>query len=336
MQRFFLSSSGGDARVESILFDDTMRLRGQGVSGSMNENFVEAELCERHFEESIAPMLRAQAYPQLERLYIAGPTGLPRYDACARRLVHVKQSKLQNECQAWLSEGRFAESGIVVISSIGSSVIHQAADGRVSTIGGWGMLIDDEGSAFSIGRAGVRAAIHAREQRGCPTELTGRLIALDPERRIAGYIKTLYAAVDQRSVIASFALEVIQAAQQGDLVAREILMNAGRQMAEQVQALRTRFHIAERVVLLAGGVWRHNPCMLEGFKAAMYASGDCSDCLLPVFRPVMSGVIQTYVALYGELTEGALGFLREEYSDYLFDSESDDWLYRRKLAVEAN
>jgi hypothetical protein len=51
--------------------------------------------------------------------------------------------------------------GIVVNAGTGSFAAGIGADGRTIRAGGWGNIIDDEGSAYDIGKLAIRAALRA-------------------------------------------------------------------------------------------------------------------------------------------------------------------------------
>src|SRR5690606_35162334 len=68
--------------------------------------------------------------------------------------------------------------GILVIAGTGSVAYGRGEDGRVERCGGWGMVVGDEGSGYQTGRAGLRAALHAVDGRGAPTELLTDLLGV--------------------------------------------------------------------------------------------------------------------------------------------------------------
>lgn len=78
--------------------------------------------------------------------------------------------------------------GTVLIAGTGSICYARTADGREARSGGWGHLIDDEGSAYALGRDILRAVVRAADGRAPATALT-ELVAPAPgcARRAAGY-----------------------------------------------------------------------------------------------------------------------------------------------------
>lgn len=62
--------------------------------------------------------------------------------------------------------------GTVLIAGTGSICYARTADGREARSGGWGHLIDDEGSAYALGRDILRAVVRAADGRAPATALT--------------------------------------------------------------------------------------------------------------------------------------------------------------------
>lgn len=69
--------------------------------------------------------------------------------------------------------------GTVLIAGTGSICYARTADGREARSGGWGHLIDDEGSAYALGRDILRAVVRAADGRAPATALT-ELVAPAP------------------------------------------------------------------------------------------------------------------------------------------------------------
>jgi hypothetical protein len=71
--------------------------------------------------------------------------------------------------------------GILLIAGTGSVGYARGADGRVERCGGWGMIVGDEGSAWSLGRNGLAAALRAADGRGPHTPLLPQLLEHSPQ-----------------------------------------------------------------------------------------------------------------------------------------------------------
>lgn len=152
--------------------------------------------------------------------------------------------------------------GHLVYSGTGSVAMHMRADGSVLRVGGRGILIDDAGSAFAIGRAALNL-VYRRIDRG---EEAGALGA------------ALYAAIGGeswnavrahvygggRTAVALLARAVAGVAEQ-DPAALSVLQEAGRELAVLARALIAR-EGARDVVVLGRAAGLH-PAILAAMRA---------------------------------------------------------------------
>jgi N-acetylglucosamine kinase-like BadF-type ATPase len=124
--------------------------------------------------------------------------------------------------------------GILLIAGTGSSAWGRNESGEVKRCGGWGYLLGDEGSAYAIGLAGLRAALHAYDGRAGETTLMSTLLQLalvdQPEDLIG------WSGAASRADVAALAPSVIRAAED-DATAAGIVEEQVRELAEHVAAL---------------------------------------------------------------------------------------------------
>jgi glucosamine kinase len=166
------------------------------------------------------------------------------------------------------------EPGVVVAAGTGVACRGIGPDGRSAKVDGLGYLFGDAGGGFSIGLAGLRAALAAVEGRGPATSLVERA------EKLAGtplplVMRTWYAAPTLIADVAGFAPEVGAAAEADppDQVARAVCEHAGRELATSVTAaVRSGFAGAEPgtvAVSWSGGVLRSYASVFGAFTAAL-------------------------------------------------------------------
>jgi glucosamine kinase len=129
-------------------------------------------------------------------------------------------------------------AGVLLIAGTGSVAYARGEDGRVERCGGWGMVVGDEGSAWSIGRGGLAAALRAADGRGPATRLLPRfleLLSLDDERGIPPW-----AGRAEKADVAALAVHVVDAAEEGDAVALRLVEREARELACHAVALARR------------------------------------------------------------------------------------------------
>lgn len=136
-------------------------------------------------------------------------------------------------------EGALGDApGILLIAGTGSVAYGRAEGGRVERCGGWGMVVGDEGSAYAVGRAALRAALCAYDRRGRPTRLLPAVLGhlgFDFPAELPPW-----AGRAEKADIAALAALVADLARSGDDVASDILGTAARDLAAHVAALAAR------------------------------------------------------------------------------------------------
>ena len=113
--------------------------------------------------------------------------------------------------------------GAVLISGTGSMACGIDAGGVYHTAGGWGQVLGDEGSAYHMALKGIKATLRAYDGLSEPTQLTAAVMKFFDLKKLSGIIDKIYNPPVDKSVIAAFATEVEDAANEGDKVALEII-----------------------------------------------------------------------------------------------------------------
>ena len=175
--------------------------------------------------------------------------------------------RIVNDAFGSLRAGTDQDRGVVVVAGTGSVVAGRNASGEEFRTLGMGPMLGDSGSASEVSEAAVTAVANAYTERGPETELTDLLC----ERSgVASVVEFLEAASRERIDTTTFSPEVVVAAEEGDAVARSILIEAGRSLGA------TAAHVVRRLgmedepfdLVLAGGMFRaETRHLVEGLEA---------------------------------------------------------------------
>jgi len=206
---------------------------------------------------------------------ITGLTGDSAQAAEARQLLsealRLDPARIEVQDDLWIGYHAVFRpgGGHVVYAGTGSVGMHIRADGSVLRVGGRGILIDDAGSAFAIGRAAL-GLVYRRIDRGeDPGPLGGALFAEvggDDWNTMRAHVYGVEVPGGGRTAVAMLALAVARAAE-ADPAALEILAAAGRELAVLARALLHREGLRE-VVLLGRAAGLH-PAIEEAMRAAL-------------------------------------------------------------------
>lgn len=147
--------------------------------------------------------------------------------------------------------------GVVVISGTGSVCYGSGSDGRTAVAGGWGPIAGDEGGGVSIAREALQAVARASDGRGRRTELSDLAARYFRAPSAEDLIVAIYSPSTDYKRLAGFARLVVEAARDGDRVAKTILDNAGTELGIAACAVLTDLKLEKEKVPvgLVGGIF---------------------------------------------------------------------------------
>jgi N-acetylglucosamine kinase-like BadF-type ATPase len=150
--------------------------------------------------------------------------------------------------------------GIGVVCGTGSIAVGRTAEGSTARAGGWGYLIGDEGSGYSLGLDALRAAVRAADRRIPPTLLGDAVLDALGLTRIEELVARVYQKSLPRPAIARLAEIVFSASSQGDHHAGKIIEEAAEELAAAVMAVYKTLGWRDSVpCALGGGVFLNHP-----------------------------------------------------------------------------
>ncbi len=238
---------GGGTKTLFLLASADGTVIGVGRGGPLNALFVSQDEAIRSVQQAAAGALREAGMERADVavLYASAP-GASRdiVSAGVAGLVLPAGLETAGDEMAVLTGALVDEPGVVVLAGTGSFAVGRgrrrdcdsgagdasrrgvATRHRIVTRGGWGPLLGDEGSAYAIGLAALRAAALAFDHRGGRTCLCDMAL----EHFNAPRAWSLATMPMSRERIASFAVRVSEASDAGDAVASAILTRAGRDL----------------------------------------------------------------------------------------------------------
>ncbi len=193
-----------------------------------------------------------------------------------------------------LTGGALKPFGIIVISGTGSIAfgINEKAD-RVRA-GGWGHILGDEGSGYTIALRGLREIMRAHDGRTEGTRLKDLMLGhlkLERPDQLLGWIRDINA---NKAEIAALSRLVHQAANEGDATATRILSEESEELAEIVEAVSRKLFPADQhnyEVIVAGGNLRKADGFFKMFTDALAKRLPDINVTRPKAEPVDGAVI---------------------------------------------
>ncbi|MCP4645060.1 MAG: N-acetylmuramic acid 6-phosphate etherase [bacterium] len=191
--------------------------------------------------------------------------------------------------------------GVLAIAGTGSAVVAQDGPVHSRIVGGRGTLFGDDGSAYQLGVAGLRAAAEAADGMG-PSTVLGE--TLPHAAGVPGLDELVLWAQDaDKRQVARLSKAVTAAADEGDAVADACVRDQARRLARQVLAGADRLGLADDApVFLNGGLVEH----CERYREALsHALGETRLTAAPEVAPLLGHRAVIELAYRNELPPGA-------------------------------
>ena len=272
---YFIGIDGGGSKTECILGDEE-RIRGRMTAPSCKIQVV-GKMAAQVVLQNVIKGTCAQAHltPEKVNRICIGVAGYSRQGIAAAltamvwELAPIEVDVVGDNAigmQAAFGDG----PGVLVIAGTGSIAHGRDERGRALRVGGWGPSISDEGSGNWIGRRAVQEMMRAAD-RGQLTALEQRIMDLWNVRR-----REDVSAIAEQKSLSEFAKlfpEVLAAARAGDMIANDILNQAGVELAALAHDVIRQLWAAPRPegvpVAVVGGIFRNSDEVRFAFERAL-------------------------------------------------------------------
>jgi N-acetylglucosamine kinase-like BadF-type ATPase len=254
VNRYALGIDGGGSKCDAVLLDETGAAVRRGRGGPIHVYYDPPEVITASYVEAITQALLGTAGADI---WVAGPLpeGAPReaVQAANRLARHIPATEVHS---AFASAQE--DWGLIVLAGTGSFVHGRTPDGRHLHCGGLGPILDDYGSAYTIGLLGLRAAFASD---WAPARRT-RLAAVIPQALGVADRREIFRLVYVRGIgrrqIAALAKVVNAEAEAGDAVSIRCIEAAADELAEIAVDVLRELHMCELSfpVIPIGGVAR--------------------------------------------------------------------------------
>lgn len=150
--------------------------------------------------------------------------------------------------------GAIEGPGGILIAGTGSIAWGVNGKGETARIGGWGHLIDDEGSGYTIGRDALRAAVRTQDRREHADALRQAVLSRIGGNDNRGILDYVYYSGRDKSATAALASTVIDLASAGDSASLRILEKNADELYRMVCAMADMLGMTKPHVALLGGL----------------------------------------------------------------------------------
>ena len=185
------------------------------------------------------------------------------------------------------------EAGVLVLAGTGSNVAGRGIDGQITTVGGWGPALADQGSGHRIGLEALRALFLARDE-GRSTLLFDAILEFWKLHSIKDLIEFANALpAPDFSLLTHL---VLRCAQRGDVVATAVLEREGKSLGYLVRLMLRRLHLGADQsaplppIAFAGSIMENVACVREALIAAVESEFPDAQMRLGVVDPIQGAL----------------------------------------------
>lgn len=272
---FFLGIDGGGSKTTCLLGDEVSVL-GRGAGAGSNIVRLGEASAQKSLSHAILQACSAanQNPQQISRtcIGIAGGTS-QQVSAAVRKIISEVvggEIEIVGDMVIALHAAFGLAPGVIVIAGTGSIAYGRNSNGETSRAGGWGFAISDEGSGHWIGRAAIAAILRSYDE-GKQTGLLESILniwCLDRAEQLV-----LAANAIPAPDFAALFPAIMAAADAGDVIARQVLEEAGRELSGLAKVVIERLFRQGPTanIAMAGSVLANCQIVREAFSKSLTA-----------------------------------------------------------------
>jgi N-acetylglucosamine kinase-like BadF-type ATPase len=273
----FLALDAGGTKTDYVLADDAREI-ARVRTGTIKRMRTDAVTATTNLESALADLTTASGIPMhsITRTCIgtAGNT-VPLVADFLREQISARVSGeliLVGDVEIALDAAFHGGPGVLVLAGTGSNIAARLPDGTLTTAGGWGPALADQGSGNRIGHEALRAIFLAHDE-GRTTDLLPAVTAFwqldtaDPLNHLVEFANRIPAPDFSRLTEL-----VLRCAAAGDPVAQSVLRKEGEDLAWLVRLILRRFDETPAKlpsIAFAGSIMEKVPPVREALIASV-------------------------------------------------------------------
>ncbi|WP_018753232.1 N-acetylglucosamine kinase [Paenibacillus sanguinis] len=190
--------------------------------------------------------------------------------------------------------------GIILIAGTGSICFGVNEQGQQHRTGGFGHLIDDEGSGYSIGRYLLALLVQSADGRIKDTvvpELVYQQLGMTTVQEVIGFV---YDKGTTKKDIARLAPILTTACEQGDAQALRLAEQSAASLYELIVPVIERLALGESPIAMAGSVLQKSRFVQEGLERRLALGYPQTRLMMPVKDAAYGAVILAKFKLWGK------------------------------------
>ncbi|WNR45722.1 N-acetylglucosamine kinase [Paenibacillus roseipurpureus] len=297
MKKFAVGLDGGGTKTAVTIVDESGNVVHSFTSGAINYNGQDEASVGASLEEifrtiaSVCGGLMHCAQVCIGAAGVSNPTVKTRLESSVRACGYEGGLLITGDQDTALCGAHNAELGIILIAGTGSICYGKNERGDTHRAGGYGYLIDDEGSGYSIGRDLLAALVRAHDGRLSETVIASMVyeqLGMTSIQQVIGFV---YDKQTNKKDIAALAPILSKACELGDKAALAIAENSAHSLLELVVPVAEKLAMQDGILAIAGSVLLKNNFIQKAFIEGLKGRFPAMTCITPK-RDAASGAAQ--------------------------------------------
>lgn len=286
--KVFLGIDGGGTKTKLVAADENKNILLRAEGKTINFCSVGMNKARENLSELLSEVSEKTGASRFESVFI-GSSALTEKATdeqlfeFTNGVVNAVKTVLHSDVYIALGAVKGDSPKAVVISGTGSVAALLKENGEVVTKGGWGHIIGDEGSAYSLAVRGIKAAVREYETELMPQKLLYEsALSFFNVEKFEDIVKIIYSDSFTKEKLALFAPYVFKSADMHDELAKEIIVSESFELSKTVLSLLCEAPGC-KALSLYGGV----------FKNSKYFMGCFSDFILSDYPDIKISLLET-------------------------------------------
>ena len=305
--RYALGVDGGNSKTHALVVDESGQSLGFGHSGGGNHQTRGFKAARREIERATGTAIRKASLskqPLDMGCFCLAGADLPEDYAMLQEAMEdlglTKTTLIKNDTIAALRAGLTRSCGVVIICGSGFNAAGRAPDGREIVLPGLGPESGDWGGGGMLSQEMIRMVMRAWDGRGKPTLLTQFVLQALQAPSEEVLLSRLYHEEIRRSRLLELVPLLFEAAEAGDEVARELVIQMGSEVGITALAIirRLGLELEDVEVILGGSVFKgKGSLLLDTINRVVHARAPRARVIKPRFEPVVGAALLALEAM---------------------------------------
>ena len=261
-QGYVCGWDGGGTKTQVLCLSCSGAAVAEASFGPMNLNGADADTVRKTIRNAVAFMASVEGGLEACKALVIGTAGTSNAKLVGFVTDAVREAGYHGALQLLGDQeialaGAIRGAGGVLVAGTGAICCGRGEHGETARVGGYGYLIDDEGSGYAVGRDMLTAVVRAADGRTPPTALTPLVMAQLHAATVQDIITWLYAPATDKKAVAALTPLMKEALAKQDAAAVAIADKAARELALLGITLWKRLGLAAGELALTGSILTH-------------------------------------------------------------------------------